>query len=324
MARVAIDVMGGDHAPEAVLAGARAARDAGGVDLVLVGPEPVVAGSGFEYVAASQVVAMDDKPSRAARDKADSSMKVALELVRDGKVDAAMSAGNTGAWMATALFTLGRIPGIDRPAFGGIFPTRHGRGLVIDLGANADAKPAYLRQFAVMGSVYMRTVWGVDRPKVGLLNIGEEEGKGNALTQEAYRLLKQAPIDFAGNVEGKDLPEGTVDVVVCDGFTGNVVVKLSEGMASVLSGWIREEIGKEKLGLLGALLLRPAFARVRKRLDYAEYGAAPLFGVDGLAVVAHGRSNARAIQRAIDITALAVRQDFIASLRQALVPATEA
>ncbi|MDE3078179.1 MAG: phosphate acyltransferase PlsX, partial [Chloroflexota bacterium] len=271
--RIALDVMGGDHAPEVTLEGARAVRAAGEIEVVLVGPEQLVAGQGFECVAATDIVTMEDKPSRVARDKPRSSMQVATELVRDGRVDGAVSAGNTGAFMATALFALGRIPGIERPAFGGIFPTRHGQAFVIDLGANANAKPHYLVQFAVMGSVYLQSVFGIERPRVGLLNIGEEAGKGNQVVQQAYTLLRDTSLNFIGNVEGKDLPEGLADVVVCDGFTGNVVIKLSEGLASVLTGWIREEIGKDKLGLLGAALLRPAFTRLRKRLDYAEYGA---------------------------------------------------
>ncbi len=317
--RIALDVMGGDDAPGATLDGARAVRaDGSGIDVVLVGPEEIVAGQGFEYVAADQVVTAEDKPSHVMRDKPRSSMRVATELVKDGKVDGAVSAGSTGAFMAIALFSLGRIQGIDRPAFGGIFPTRHGQTFVIDLGANADAKPQYLAQFGLMGSVYMERVFGVAKPRVGLLNIGEEEGKGNQLAQQSFPLLKASPINFIGNIEGNDLPEGHADVVVCDGFTGNVVAKLSEGLAPVLSGWIREEIEKEKLGMLGALLLRPAFRRVRKRLDYAEYGAAPLFGVNGLAVVAHGRSNARAIQQAINIAARAARQNLIHSIQQAL------
>ncbi|MDE3076982.1 MAG: phosphate acyltransferase PlsX [Chloroflexota bacterium] len=309
--------MGGDRAPAVTLEAARTVRPEDGIDLVLVGPEEVVAGQGFEYAAANDVVTMEDKPSRVVRDKPRSSMQIAAELVRDGRVHGAVSAGNTGAFMATALFTLGRVPGIERPAFGGIFPTRHGQTFLIDLGANAEVKPHYLLQFALMGSVYVERLFGIERPRVGLLNIGEEESKGSQVVQQAYALLRNASINFIGNVEGKDLPEGLADVVVCDGFTGNVAVKLSEGLAGVLSGWIREEIGKDKLAILGAALLRPAFARVRKRLDYAEYGAAPLFGVNGLAVVAHGRSNAHAVRRAIDIAAGAARHDLIDAIRSA-------
>ena len=311
--------MGGDHAPGAALEAARRARGEGKVDVVLVGPREVVAGSGFEYVEASEVVTMDDKPARIHREKPDSSMRLTVQQVKDGKADGAFSAGNTGALLAIGLFTLGRLPGIDRPALGGVFPTRSGQTLLIDAGANADVKPQYLLQFAVMGSVYMERVFGLPSPRVGLLNVGHEEGKGNQLTREAYPLLAASGLNFAGNIEGKDVPEGAVDVVVCDGFTGNVIAKLSEGLAGVLSGWIREEIKKEKMAPLGALLLRRAFSRVRERFAYADYGGcAPLFGLDGLVVKAHGRSDAAAIVYAINLAAQAVEQRLIDHLRDSL------
>ncbi|HVA25433.1 MAG TPA: phosphate acyltransferase PlsX [Chloroflexota bacterium] len=317
--RIAVDVMGGDFAPNAALEAARLIREQGRVELLLVGPHEVVAASGFDYVESSEVVTMDDKPARIHREKPNSSMRLAVLQVKDGKAQAAFSAGNTGALLAIGLFTLGRLPGIERPALGGVFPTRDGKTLLIDAGANADVKPHYLQQFGVMGSVYMERIFGIASPRVGLLNVGREEGKGNQLAQEAYPLLAASGLNFVGNIEGKDVPEGAVDVVVCDGFTGNVIAKLSEGLAGVLTGWIREEIKKEKLAPLGALLLRPAFNRVKARLAYADYGGcAPLFGLDGLVVKAHGRSDAAAMAYAINLAAQAVEQRLVERMKEAL------
>jgi glycerol-3-phosphate acyltransferase PlsX len=319
--RIAVDVMGGDNAPNAVLVAAQRVRQEGMVDVLLVGPREIVEDSGFEHVVTTQVVTMEDKPARIHREKPDSSMRQAVMQVKEGRADAAFSAGNTGALLAVGLFTLGRLPGIERPALAGIFPTRNGRTMLIDAGANADVKRQYLQQFGVMGSVYLERIFGVESPRVGLLNVGHEEGKGNQVTQDAYPLLAASKLNFAGNVEGKDVPEGAVDVVVCDGFTGNVIAKLSEGLAGVLSGWIREEIKKEKLAPIGALLLRTAFARVRQRFAYADYGGcAPLFGLDGLVVKAHGRADAAAIAYAINLAAQAVDQRLVDHLRNALVP----
>jgi phosphate acyltransferase len=313
--------MGGDNAPAAVLQAAKLIQESGEADLLLVGPPEIVGDSGFEHVTASQVVAMDDKPARIHREKPDSTMRVAVQQVREGKADAALSAGNTGALMAIGLFTLGRLPGIDRPALGGVFPTRSGQALLIDAGANADVKAPYLLQFATMGSVYMERIFGVEKPLIGLLNVGHEEGKGNQVTIDAYPLVAASGLNFAGNIEGKDVPEGAVDVVVCDGFTGNIVAKLAEGLAGVLSGWIREEIKKEKLAPLGALLLRPAFARVKQRFDYADYGGcAPLFGLNGLVVKAHGRSDARALVYAIRLAIQAIDQRLVERMAEALSP----
>jgi len=316
---IAVDVMGGDRAPAAALQAARAVRAQGRAEVLLVGPREIVQDSSFAYVEAPEVVAMDDKPARIMREKPNSSMKLAVEQVKDGKAHGAFSAGNTGALMAIGLFTLGRLPGIDRPALGGVFPTRHSQTMLIDAGANADVKPGYLLQFAVMGSVYMRQLFGIDRPRIGLLSLGHEEGKGNQLTRDAYPLLAASGLNFAGNIEGSDVPEGAVDVVVCDGFTGNVIAKLSEGLAGVLSGWIREDIKKQKLASLGALLLKPAFDRVKQRLAYADYGGcAPLFGLNVLVVKAHGRSDAAAMAYAINLAAQAVEQRLVERMREAL------
>jgi glycerol-3-phosphate acyltransferase PlsX len=251
-------------------------------------------------------------------------MVVGVRLVREGRAQAFVSAGNTGAVMAAGLFELRRIRGVDRPALAAVFPTRKGGTLVIDVGANADCKPEYLAQFALMGSVYMTSVFGIDRPKVGLLSNGEEDTKGNALVQAAHPRLRQLPINFVGNVEGKEIPTGDVDVVVCDGFSGNVVLKLSEGLASAINGLIREEINASIVSKLFAVGVLPAFRRVRKRLDYAEYGGAPLLGLNGVCIVAHGRSNALAIKNAVRVASQAVRSDVVGTIARGLEASSSA
>jgi glycerol-3-phosphate acyltransferase PlsX len=238
--------------------------------------------------------------------------------VREGRAQAFVSAGNTGAVMAAGLFELRRIKGVDRPALSAVFPTRKGGTLVIDVGANADCKPEYLEQFAVMGSVYMEKVFGARRPRVGLLSNGEEDTKGNALVQAAHARIKRLSLNFIGNVEGKEIPSGDVDVVVCDGFTGNVVLKLSEGLAGAITGLIREEINSSIISKLFAVGVLSAFRRVRKRLDYAEYGGAPLLGLNGVCIVAHGRSNAVAIKNAIRVAAQAVQNDVVGTIARGL------
>jgi glycerol-3-phosphate acyltransferase PlsX len=241
-------------------------------------------------------------------------MNVAVRLVKGGKAGAFVSAGNTGAAMVAALFGLGRLPGVERPALATVFPTARGRCLILDVGANAECRPVHLQQFAILGERYARLVLGVARPRVGLLSNGEEETKGNALVQEAYPLLRALDLDFVGNVEGKDVPRGLADVVVCDGFVGNVVIKLAEGIGEFTFGLLREEISASPVGVLGALLLRPALRRIKRRVDYEEYGGAPLLGVDGVAIVAHGRSGARAIRNAVRVA----HQAALANLPRAL------
>ena len=323
---IALDGMGGDHAPDVVVEGARLAARELGIRVLLVGPQQELeaklgkdaAGLPIEVVNATQVIEMDEHPANAVRQKTDSSMVIGVKLVREGRAQAFVSAGNTGAVMASGLFELRRIRGVDRPALSAVFPTRQRGALVIDVGANADCKPEYLAQFGLMGSVYMEHVFGVKRPRVGLLSIGEEETKGNALTQAAHVLLKDLPINFIGNVEGKEIPAGEVDVVVCDGFTGNVVLKLSEGLASTITGLIREEINNSLVSKLFAVGVLPAFRRVRKRLDYAEYGGAPLLGLNGVCIVAHGRSNALAIKNAVRVAAQAVQNDVVGTIARGL------
>jgi len=329
---IALDGMGGDHAPDVVVDGAVLAARELGVGILLVGPEADLrarlgkdsASLDIEIVNATQVIEMDEHPANAVRQKPDSSMVVGVRQVREGRAQAFVSAGNTGAVMAAGLFELRRIRGVDRPALAGVFPTRKRGTLVIDIGANADSKPEYLAQFALMGSAYMQGVFGIDRPKVGLLSNGEEDTKGSALVLAAHPRLRELPINFVGNVEGKEIPSGDVDVVVCDGFVGNVVLKLAEGLAGTITGLIREEINASIVSKLCAVGILPAFRRVRKRLDYAEYGGAPLLGLNGVCIVAHGRSNAMAIKNAVRVAAQAVESDVVGTIARGLAGSTVA
>ena len=313
-ARVAVDAMGGDYAPAEVVAGAVQAAREFGVGILLTGPEAAIRaelakhdtkGLDIEVVHTDEVIGMDEHPAEAVRAKRRNSITLAHELVRDGLAEAAVSAGNSGAVMAAAIFTLRRIRGVDRPAFGGVVPAANGQTLVLDMGANTDCKPPYLLQFAVMGSAYMESVFGIHRPRVGLLSNGEEETKGDQLVQQAHQLLKAAApaidLNFVGNVEGRDINAGTVDVVVCDGFVGNVVLKLSEGLARMLLDLIKQELSSGFVTKLGAALAMPAFRRLRKKVDYEEYGGVPVLGVNGVSIISHGRSRAKAIKSAIRV-----------------------
>lgn len=313
--RVALDAMGGDHAPAEVVLGAIQAAREYSVGVLLVGPQDAIraelakhdtSGLDLEIVHTDEVIGMDEHPAEAVRTKKRNSITLSHELARDGKAVGAVSAGNSGAVMAAAIFTFRRVRGVDRPAFGAVVPAAGGsQTLVLDIGANTDCKPPYLLQFALMGAVYMRNVLGLANPRVGLLANGEEETKGDQLTQEAHQLIKAAApaagINFIGNVEGRDINAGTVDVVVCDGFVGNVVLKLSEGLAKMLLGTIRAELTASTVSKVGALLARPAFDRVRKKIDYEEYGGVPVLGVNGVSVICHGSSHAKAIKNAIRV-----------------------
>ncbi len=313
--RVALDAMGGDHAPAEVVLGAIQAAREYRVGVLLVGPEDAIraelakhdtAGLDLEIVHTDEVIGMDEHPAEAVRSKKRNSITLSHELARDGKAVGAVSAGNSGAVMAAAIFTFRRVRGIDRPAFGAVVPAMAGgQTLVLDVGANTDCKPPYLLQFALMGAVYMRGVLGLANPRVGLLANGEEESKGDQLTQQAHQLIKAsapaAGINFIGNVEGRDINAGTVDVVVCDGFVGNVVLKLSEGLAKMLLSTIRAELTAGVVSKAGALLAKPAFDRVRKKSDYEEYGGVPVLGVNGVSVICHGSSHAKAIKNAIRV-----------------------
>ena len=325
--RIVLDAMGGDHAPEVVVEGAvRAGRDLD-VEIFLVGQPETIQPELAKYdttdlrlpiIPASQVVEMDEHPATAVRAKPDSSMVVGMKLVKEGDAQAFVSAGNSGGVLAAALFRLGRIQGIRRPALSSVWPTRHGRCFLLDGGANTDCKPEYLLQFALMGSVYARKVLGIENPRVGIVSNGEEEGKGSILVQETYQLLKGSPLNFIGNVEGKDIFRDLADVVVTDGFTGNVIVKTSEGVAKMLMEILEEEIRKRPLAMLGALLAKPAFRAVAKILDYREYGGGILLGVNGVVIVAHGRSDAQAIASAVRVAKQAVEGKVVSTIQAGL------
>ena len=313
--------MGGDHSPKSEVEGAvRAARDLG-VKVILVGREEVVRRElenhgtwralPIEIVHASEQVTMDDSAARAVRAKRDSSMRVASRLVRDGGAQGFVSAGNTGAVMATAKMVQGMVRGVDRPALAGIFPTLAGNPVVvIDVGANVDCPPRQLAQFAVMGEIYSRVILRRKSPKVGILSIGEEEHKGNELTRSVTPLLKAMPLNFVGNVEGRDIYSGATDVIVCDGFIGNVALKVSEGLVEMVKQMLQESLEATITRKMGYLLSRAAFTDFKKRVDYSEYGGAPLLGVKGVCIICHGRSNGNAIKNAIRVAAEFSRENI--------------
>jgi phosphate acyltransferase len=314
MVTIAVDAMGGDDAPKAEVEGAvRAARSLG-VRVILVGKQDIVraelaqhedtADLPIEVQHASEHITMEDSAGKAMKNKRDSSIRVAARLVRDGLADGVVSAGNTGAVMATVKSVQGMLPGVDRPALASAFPTAKGTPVVVvDVGANVDCSPRMLAQFAVMGDIYSRVIFHTHRPRVGLLSIGEEEHKGNELTRAATPLLKALPIHFIGNVEGRDIYAGETDVVVCDGFIGNVALKVSEGLVEMVYKMLRESLEATITRKLGSLLARAAFKEFKKRVDYSEYGGAPLLGVKGVCIVTHGRPNANAIKNAIRVAA---------------------
>src|SRR6267143_4804462 len=308
--KIAVDAMGGDFGPAVVVEGAAAAAREFGAVVILVGDKAAIerevarvgAGSlGLEIRHASQVVSMGESASQALRRKRDSSLRVAAQLVRDGEASAFISAGNTGAAMAIAMFIIGVLPGVDRPAIAAVLPNHKRFTVLIDAGANIDPKPWHLLQFAVMGHVYARDILGYDNPRVGLLSVGEEEGKGTELTREAYEHLKGSSLNFVGNVEGRDIYNGRCDVVVTDGFTGNVALKISESLAEMLGSMIKEELFRDTRSKLGAALAMPAFERFRRRIDYTEVGGAPLLGIDGVAIICHGASPVKAIKNAVRV-----------------------
>ena len=308
--KIAVDAMGGDHGPAVVVEGAVAAVREFGASVVLVGDTSSIEGElarlgasavGVEVRHASQVVGMGESPSQALRRKRDSSLRIAAELVRDGDASAFVSAGNTGAAMAVAMFVVGVLRGVDRPAIAAVLPNFQRFTILLDVGANVDPKPWHLFQFAIMGHVYARDILGIEKPRVGLLSVGEEEGKGTELTKEAYEQLKDSSLNFIGNVEGRDIYNGRCDVVVTDGFTGNVALKISESLAEMVGAMMREELMRDVRSKLGAALARPAFDRFKKRVDYAEMGGAPLLGIDGAAIICHGASPVKAIKNAVRV-----------------------
>ena len=321
--RIALDAMGGDRAPTEPVAGAVMAARELGISVTLVGPQDIVAAElerqrpgslPIEVINAPDLIDMAEHPVPAVRRRPGASMNVGIGLVKSGAANGFVTAGNTGAAVVAGLFGLGRLPGIERPALAAIFPTLKGHCLVLDVGANADCRPAHLLQFGYLGERYARLVLGNPSPRVGLLSNGEEETKGSALVQEAHRLLQTTSFNFIGNIEGKDVPRGVADVVVCDGFVGNVLVKFGEGIGEFTFTLMRQEIGTNPIGILGGLLLRPALRRIKRRVDYQEHGGAPLLGVNGIVIVAHGRSTARAIRNALRVASQAAE----AGLHQAL------
>src|SRR5262252_4179534 len=309
--KIAVDAMGGDNAPAVEIEGAIQAAIQYDIPIVLVGQEDRIqpllekhdtAGLSIEVVHASEVITMDDSAATAARKKKDSSIRVAARLMREAAVSGFVSAGNTGAVMATVKMVVGTLTVVDRPALSTVLPTQKGKPtILLDVGANVDCKPHHLEQFALMGDIYSRAIFGIRRPRVGLLSIGEEDSKGNELTKEAFKFLKRAPINFIGNVEGRDIFTGDVDVIVCDGFTGNVALKLSEGLYEAFGSMLKQELQKTLSAKIGAILAQDAFRQFKHRLDYSEYGGAPLLGIKGITIVCHGRSNSNAIKNAIRI-----------------------
>jgi glycerol-3-phosphate acyltransferase PlsX len=329
---IALDAMGGDNAPGEIVKGAvQAARELG-VHVALVGPsERLVVElakhvpafkrggvklEGISVVNATEVIEMDEHPAQAARQKKGSSIVVGLKLLKEGKADAFVSAGNTGAVMAGAIMHLGRIKGIERPSLAGLMALSGKLTLLLDVGANADSKPLYLLQFGQMAAAYMERIWKIDRPTVALLNIGEEKEKGSTLAQEAYALLEESGLNFVGNVEGRDVPFGKVDVIVTDGFTGNVVVKTMEGMADYVMGLVKSAIKSKPWYMAAGAALIPAFAKIRKDTDYREYGAGPLLGVNGLVFIGHGRSDARAIYSALRVAREAAQAGMLDAIKE--------
>jgi len=339
--KIVVDAMGGDHAPQVVVAGVVAEAREHGSEIILVGIEDRVraelakngdtAGLPIEIAHASEVVEMDEH-TMAVKAKRDSSMMVGMRLVKEGKADAFASAGNSGAVMAAALFGLGRIPGIERPALGSVYPAAPVPCLIVDIGANADCKPEYLVQFAMMGRTYARIMFGLTDPTVGIISNGEEADKGSMLIRETYPLLKASGVNFVGNVEGKDISKGVANVVVTDGLTGNVIVKLTEGVVPFLGKTLMRQFtagAVNKLALVlmvpglilmlpGLALMIPTIAALRKRMDWREVGGAPLVGVNGVVVIGHGRSDARAIQSMIRMAEKSVQQGLVQAIKDDL------
>ncbi len=305
--RIALDAMGGDHGLPVNIEGALLARQELDHEIILVGDQPLIEQelahrghpNAFLIQHAPRVIGMHEKPADACRAKKDSSIMVCSELVAQGKADAFISAGTSGATMAAGLWHLRRLPGVSRPAIATLMPTLVGNAVVLDVGANVDCKSKHLLQFAVMGAIYARAILNIPMPRVGLLTIGEEEGKGNQLTQETHPLLKASGLNYIGHVEGRDIPSGVADVFVCDGFVGNLLLKFGEGLAAAVLKLIKNEVRKHPLAIFGKYLLKGAFKELLKRTDPAEYGGAPLLGLNGVALVSHGGANAKAIKNAI-------------------------
>jgi len=322
--RIALDAMGGEHSPAAEVEGAVAAAKAHAIEVVLVGKKEAVEAElrkhryDLPIVEASQVIEMGDHPSEVMRDKRDSSIAVGMKLLKNKEVDAFVSAGNTGAVMTAATLILGRIEGIERPALSILVAFPSNSVLLLDVGANANCKPDYLVQFAQMGSVYMTKIFGIESPRVGLLSNGEEDTKGNSLVCEAHRMLRATKLNFVGNIEGHDLPSNSTDVLVTDGFTGNILIKVGEGVGEIIVQSVKQAIARRPYLKAVALILKPALRSAFNSVDYSEYGGAPLLGVNGNVIIAHGRSNAKAINSALFIAKRAVEQDIVSAIRKGI------
>lgn len=325
--RVAIDAMGGDHAPFSVVAGAVLAHRAfgDGVELTLVGDSVRIKSElanlnaselPIKIVHTDQVIGMADEPAESVRKKPNSSIVRALELQKNNECDAFVSAGNTGAVMAGSLLVLGRLQGVSRPAIGTFFPSEKGRTLVLDVGANSDCKALNLYQFALMGAIYYSKMFSDENPKVALLSIGEEKSKGNELTVASHKLISAADLNFTGNIEGRDILKGKADVVICDGFVGNIILKFAESIDSFLGELVRRRVRVNMFAKIGALLLRPAFRDLKRNLDYAEYGGAPLLGIDGVSIICHGKSSPKAIKNAVAMSMTMVSQNINGQIEQ--------
>lgn len=323
--RIALDALGGDFGAKPNVLGAIKAAGDFGYEIILVGDQAVIEKelqavgpydeSKISIIHAPETIDMSAHPARECRDKKNAGIVVCARLVKEGKADAMISAGNSGAAMVAALFGIGRIKGIDRPAIASPMPTQNGAALLLDAGANADCKALNLLQFAVMGSVYSNIVYGVEKPVVGLLSIGEEEGKGNLLVKETTKYIKKLGLNYFGNIEGRDVHTGNIDVIVCDGFVGNIVLKLSEGLARSMFAMIKKEVKKRPLAMLGAMLSKPAFRGVKHATDPEQYGGAPLLGVDGPVIICHGKSGETAIYNAIKVAARLVESKAVDIMR---------
>ncbi len=334
--KIVLDAMGSDTCPGPELEAVLEAHKQFGDRVILVGPEAVLrprleamAGKDFpvDLVDASETITMEDKglalALKAKRKGSRTGMAVGMDLVKGGQADAFVTAGNTGGGLATAYYRLGTLAGVERPGLTGIFPVKDGRCVVLDIGANPECHPLHLLQFAIMGSLYAQKVLGVERPRVGLISNGEEAGKGNQLVKDTYPLLEASGLNFIGNLEGKELFGGAADVAVTDGFTGNVLLKSSEAVAKLITDILKAELKKSPLTMLGALLAKPAFANIKKILDPAEIGAAPLLGIDGLVFIGHGRSDARTLVSAIRVARQAVQADLMGAMRAAIAAALQ-
>lgn len=326
--RIAVDAMGGDHAPAVVIEGVVAAVKESNQEVILVGDETKIksllvkasyAGDKISVHPASEVIEMHESPAASVRRKRDSSIVVGINLVKEGKADAFFSAGNTGAVVCAGTLGLGLLPGIERPGIAIVTPTLKGISLIIDVGANIDAKPSHLLQYAIMGKAYLENIFNVPNPSIGLLNVGEEETKGTDSIKDTYELLSKGSINFVGNVEGKALFSGKCDVIVCDGFVGNVALKVTEGTAEAIQVFLKRHLLKTNiLGKIGIYLLKGTLKKFKKELDYAEYGGAPLLGVNGVVIIGHGRSNMRAIKNAIRVAGEEVERKINQKILEAI------